>query len=155
MLSETMARVIPFRSLIALILAAWTAFCCCNLHYLMTVCEACGEHGHCDADGDDDRDASAVPHTHASVAHHHDDDSLPAQPDKHDQKHCNCDGNKLTSIGLDKSTIDFPASVLLFILPDWKSSSLPQWRSMALPSENRSPLRPAASLLYQHCALVV
>ncbi len=152
-----MARVIPFRFLIALFLAAWTPFCCCNLHSVMNVCEVCGEHGHRDADGDDDHDGGNAPHTHANVAHHHDEDSLPAQQDKHknDQKRCNCDGNKLTSIGLDKSTIEFPASALLFLLPRWETSWYPRWPLMALPSENRSPLRPATSLLYQHCALIV
>lgn len=152
-----MIRAMPSRSLIAILLAAWMPWCCCILRTLMADSRACGDHRHQDADAAGASDGSSVSHVDACGGHQHDEVSVPLSPqgDPQDQKPCTCDSHKQTTIGLDKTTIEFPATVVLFPLPNWDLSWAPRWSSMALRTENWNQLRPATSLLRQHCALIV
>jgi hypothetical protein len=152
-----MFRSIPWRSLLALVLAAWTPFCCCNLHTLLSVCEPCGHRGHCCSDADNEHDGGGADHGFASGAHDHDGDTSPAPSDqsRHDKKPCRCESQKQTSIGLDKNTIEFAAPAMLYILPSWDLAWAPRWSLMPRSRANASPLIPDTSLLRQHCALVV
>ena len=148
-----MARMTPYRHLIALLLAALMPFCCCSLHILMTACESCTGNGSgapCHGDGEgSDHNLEAGPH--------HDEDGTPAQPKKpgHDNGPCTCDKQKQTTIGVEKTTIDLPTPVLAYVLPAWDANTLPHGHFMVSFCENRALQRPATSLLRQHCALIV
>lgn len=146
-----MVRLTSFRSLVSLLLAAWMPFCCCSLHSLMTACEACGEHEPdtaCHGHGD---------HNLATGHHHDDEGTTPAQPDKprQDDGPCTCDKQKQTTVGVEKTTIEIPNPVLVYELLDWDLSTFPALRSFASWCENQAVHKQTASLLRQHCALVV
>lgn len=150
-----MLRTSSFRPLIALFLAAWMPFCCCSLHTLASVCQACEKHGDDDAGGGchghgtaDQKAADTGHHAQASSPGHQD------EPDR-DQGPCTCDKSKQTTISVEKSTIDLPAPVLVFVLPEWEPSWLPHGDSLPLSSESWALRKPATSLLRQHCALIV
>lgn len=149
-----MVRVTSFRSLISLLLAAWMPFCCCSLHSLVSSCEPCAGQGPdiaCHGHGE------ASDHDLAPGHHHDDEETTPAQPDKpgHDDGPCTCDKQKQTTVGVEKTTIEFPTPVLAYELPDWDLSTLPFLRPFAFWCENQAVHKPTASLLRQHCALIV
>jgi len=148
-----MVRMASFRSLIALLLAAWMPLCCCSLHSLITACETCAGHGSGTACHDHGEDSDHI----LTTGHHHDEDGTPAQPEKpgHDEGPCTCDKQKQTTIGVDKTTIALPTPVLAYVLPAWDANTLPLWHSLASCGETLAPQKPTTSLLRQHCALIV
>lgn len=116
-----MARISAFRSLFALLLAAWMPFCCCTLRSLMSGCVACEGHGETSSAGHHDHGE----HHPATAEHEHDDGPAPPQPGTptHDDGPCTCDKHKQITIGVEKTTIEFATPVLAYVLPEWE----PTW----------------------------
>jgi hypothetical protein len=150
-------RIGPFRTLVALLLAAWMPFCCCNLRSILSDCASCeadsggkGPVGH--------RHDSGALHQHAAPMQSH-QDGPQDQPTKgghdHDKRACTCDHNKQTTIGIAKSTIDFPVPVLAYIQPYWEPTRSLQVLCAGPRSDALAHLKPPTSLLRQHCALIV
>lgn len=151
-----MLRSTTFRSVIALVLAAWMPFCCCSLRGLLNACASCDSH--------DSSDSVRVVHAHspehgpACHGEHHDDGSIPAdsdRPDDHDGAPCACGKHRVAAIGAEKISIELPAHALVCALPEWEVRSDPSCRAPAIDHADFALHKPVTTLLRLHCALTV
>lgn len=148
-----------FRTCLCLLLAVVVPFCCCNLHSLLTACEACApacadRHGHT---------AAATGPTHHDQGHGDgrggDSDSKTRHhetPSQGDPQNCTCGKHDAKMLSGEKPTIDLPTAVPVAI-HNW----------IVMPLSAAEPLRaftngevwafarPPTSLLRMHCALIV
>jgi len=150
-----MLRSTTFRSVVALVLAAWMPFCCCTFTGVLNVCKACGPHEPVEPV------AQATParsSTHGCHHGHHDQETTPADSDRpshHEDGPCMCGKDTLATIGGEPISIDFPAFLLVCVLPDWEVA----WDAPTLGATmDRADLalhKPPTTLLRLHCALTI
>lgn len=155
----------PLRALIAVLVTVGMQLCCCSTAWFG--CAACtngagaslatGAHGgHDDLVASHDHDpmtghdhgvSKSVPHDDGSPCGGHD-----GKPDK---GKCTCSTQDPKSRASEPSKVDLPTPVLVAVLPTWDPipPSPVGFRSLSLLE--RPLVRPATSLLHQHCALIV
>lgn len=147
-----------FRLLVTLITAASVPLCCCSLDVLYRVCG-----GRVDA-------ASArcctakrgrPAHDHSAPLSHRDNHEGLAshsnhKPGQDGPERCACGADKKIGTSSSKLPVSFPSPVLAYVLPDPDFDTLRlNGLTAGIQPHSRGPLRPAQTLLYQHCALIV
>lgn len=152
-----MLRSTTFRSLIALVLAAWMPFCCCTFTGVLNICTSCKPHEP-SSENAVAKDHHAVPTGHGCHHEHQDRGSSPGDSDRpshHDDDPCTCGKDKLATIGGEPISIGFPAFLLVCVLPDWEATWGAPARGPTLDRADFALHKPPTTLLRLHCALTI
>jgi hypothetical protein len=146
----------PIRVAVTILLVVAIPFCCCNFRSLLGGCRACGS-----AQPSQELPVAKVTQHHCHSSHENGDelqsDSESPAPSTPEEKHdCKCgkdDGKMLT---VEKTTVEFPAPVMVAVL-NWSlvSDLLPDGHLRVSLHDFSASARPPTSLLRIHCALIV